>query len=122
MKKKVLLVEDNPDHQFIAKAHLEAADYETFVVENGVHALKILETEKIDLIVLDLWLPKLDGFSFLKNVKTNSRWAKIPVIITSGVEQLEMPDLADLGVREYFTKPYEPSDLVQAVENVFLCP
>lgn len=120
MNKKILIVEDNADHQFIAKAHLEAEHFQVFQAETGMKGLEILSKENIDLIVLDLWLPELDGLSLLKSIKTNERWASIPVIVTSGT--LRAPDdigpLKDLGVGEYFIKPYEPADLVEAVEHL----
>lgn len=123
MGKNILLVEDNSDHHFILKAHLEAADYQVFSADNGLKALKIVSKEKIDLMILDLWLPKLDGFSFLQSIRAHPEWANIPVIITTGVERpKDILELAGLEVGSCFTKPYEPHQVVQAVESLLLSP
>lgn len=122
MEKNILLVEDNGDHQFVLKTHLEAENYQVFSAENGLKALKILSKEKIDLMILDLWLPKLDGFTFLQSLKAHPEWAVIPVIITTGVERpKDILELAGLEVGNCFTKPYEPHEVVQAVENLLVC-
>jgi DNA-binding response OmpR family regulator len=122
MKKKILIVEDNADHQFIVKAHLEAENYQVFQAQSALEALEILTWEPIDLIVLDLWLPGLDGMSLLKNLKSHEHWASIPVIVTSGalIEPDDVLPLVRLGVGHYFVKPYEPAQLVEAVENLLV--
>jgi len=121
MGKHILLVEDNSDHHFILKAHLEAEDYQVFSADNGLKALKILAKEKIDLMILDLWLPKLDGFAFLQSLRAHPEWSAIPVIITTGVERpKDILDLAGLEVGNCFTKPYEPVDVVAAVGSLLL--
>ncbi len=122
MERNLLLVEDNCDHQFILKAHLEAENYRVFSADNGIKALKVLGKQKIDLIILDLWLPKLDGFTLLQTIKTHPAWANTPVIVATGIERpKDILELAGLEVGNCFTKPYEPSELVQAVGDLLIC-
>lgn len=121
MKKKILLIEDNEDHKLILKTYLEAEDYDVLMAENGLSATRILATQKIDLIVLDLWMPSLDGLSFLKGMRSHPNWEKIPVIVTTGMERTEgASHLTGLKVDEFFTKPYEPEKLVSAVGDLLL--
>src|SRR5579864_6062100 len=106
MGKNILLCEDNTDHHFIMKAHLEAENYQVFSADNGLKALKILAKERVDLLIVDLWLPKLDGFTFLQSLKSHPEWAGIPVIVTTGIEHpKEILEMAGLQVRNCFTKP-----------------
>ena len=75
MSRNLLLIEDNTDHHFILKTHLEAANFHVYSADNGLKGLKVLGREKIDLIIMDLWMPKLDGFGFLHSLKARPEWS-----------------------------------------------
>lgn len=117
MKKKILVIEDNKDHQTIVKSSLELKNYSVVCVDNPSDAIHYLLEEKADLIILDLWLPEMDGLSFLKDLKNIPEFSGIPVIITSGTfgNEYDLLKLNGCGIKEYFMKPYDPDELVEAV-------
>jgi two-component system chemotaxis response regulator CheY len=120
MKKKVLVIEDNADHQAIIKSSLVSRNYLVVCADNPSDALHYLLDEKIDLIILDLWLPEMDGLSFLKDLKNVPEFSEIPVIVTSGTfgSEYDILKLNGYGVREFFMKPYDPAELVETVGSL----
>ena len=103
MDKKILIVEDE---QAMAKAlelKLDHAGFETEVVQNGEEALDLLGAESFDAIILDLIMPKMDGFDFLQQIK--EKGITTPVIVASNLGQEEDIERAKaLGAKDYFIK------------------
>src|SRR3989339_1029223 len=86
-KKLILLVEDD---EFLAELYatkLNLEDYEVALASDGEKGLKMIKELKPDLILLDIILPKMDGFEILKNIKTNKNLKKIPVILLTNLSQ-----------------------------------
>ena len=116
--KRVLVVEDEKP---VAKAlvlKLTRAGFDAKAVFDGEEALKTLESERFDLIILDLVMPKMDGFQLLAELQ--SRKSEIPIIVTSNLSQGEDVKRAkSLGVREYFVKSDTPiADVITHVKRV----
>lgn len=103
--KKILIAEDD---RFLANAYrvkLEKEGFETNIAANGEETLKILESGKYDLIILDLIMPKKDGFETLEEISKNNDYSKIPVIIASNLGQQEDVDRGmSLGAKDYIIK------------------
>jgi len=114
----VLIVDDESRMRKLIKDFLTQKGYKTIEAEDGEKALKIFEegTEKINLILLDVMMPKLDGWSVLRKIRQTSN---IPVIMLTarGEEQDELFGF-ELGVDEYITKPFSPKILVARVEAI----
>lgn len=112
MAKKILLVEDEKNIILGVRTCLDAVGYHVDIVEDGEEALKAISREHPDLILLDLLLPKVDGFEVLKALKGNSDTSSIPVIVlTAKAEEEDRQRALDLGADNYMTKPFKPQDL-----------
>lgn len=112
MGKKILLVEDEKNVILGVRTCLDAVGYDVEIVEDGEEALNAVSREHPDLILLDLLLPKLDGFEVLKVLKNNPETAKIPVIVlTAKAEEEDRQRALDLGANNYMTKPFKPQEL-----------
>ncbi len=109
--KKILIVEDNIDIHNLIKEILENKKYKVIDSYSGTEAFMVLEKEKIDLILLDLMLPGLNGEEIIKKVK------EIPIIVISAKLTPESKVNALLsGANDYITKPFDPQELLARIE------
>lgn len=120
--KKILIAEDEDDLREMYSMALQAKGFEVLQAENGVQALEWLEKKygEISLILLDIVMPEMDGFETLEKVKADERFRKIPVIVSTNLDNDEDKTQAmDLGARDYFVKSqHTPSELVTEVETI----
>ena len=118
MNTTILVVDDEQRIRKLLKDFLAKKDYEVIEAKDGEEALEIFEERKdtIDLILLDVMMPKLDGWSVLRQIRQNS---KVPIIMLTarGEEQDELFGF-ELGVDEYISKPFSPKILVARVEAI----
>jgi DNA-binding response OmpR family regulator len=114
-KKKILLAEDDKPIARTMNNKLIKSGFDVVVASDGAEALKILEKDKFDLIILDIMMPKVDGFGVLEELK--KRGIKTPVIITSNLSQKSDEKKArELGAKDYFIK--SSVSILQIVDNV----
>lgn len=115
--KKILLVEDDPFLSEIYFTSLNYAGFHVTHVEDGKKCLEMLEEEKFDLLVLDLLLPKIDGFEVIKKIKEKN--IKIPIFILSNLSGEEyIKKTKKLGVKEYLLKTkFTPKEIVEKIKN-----
>jgi two-component system cell cycle response regulator len=107
----ILLVDDEKTNLMILETVLRRGSYKFLEAESGEEALKLLEQEHVDLIVLDLMMPGMDGFQTLERIKQNLSTAFIPVIIASALkESINIEKGLDMGANDYFTKPLSDDD------------
>ncbi len=107
----VLLVDDERMNLKILRTILRKGGYQFLEVESGEEALQLLGQEKVDLIVLDLMMPGMDGFQVLERVKSNPSTDFIPVIIASALKDSAAIERGlELGANDYFTKPLSDDD------------
>ena len=104
-KKKIVVVEDNPDLAEIYKTRLDLAGYETIVTHDGIAAMYSIQNEQPDLVLLDLMVPAIAGDEVLKRLRA-SDWGKdIPVYVISNLSEQDAPaGLRDLGIEGYSIK------------------
>ncbi|HIK38559.1 MAG: response regulator transcription factor [Geminocystis sp.] len=116
--KKLLLVDDDPNLILLVKDYLEYNGYEVITASHGREALSILERETPDLIICDVMMPEMDGYSFVKQVRENPRWRWLPVIFLSAKGQVSdrIKGLNE-GADVYMVKPFEPEELVAQVKS-----
>ena len=95
-------------------------DYEVITINSGVRALKYLEQEKPDLILLDIQMPQKDGIETLREMRAMPDRADIPVIMLTGVEDKgTVLESAKLGIRDYILKPFHSEELLKRIRRVF---
>jgi len=118
-KKKILSIEDEERLQNMFKKLFEEEGYEFFSAYDGETGLKMAEEKKPDLILLDLVLPKKDGFETLKEIKSNHCLASVPVIVLTNLETARDVEKAiSLGAHTYLVKTnYSLSEVVQKAEE-----
>jgi len=107
----ILLVDDERMNLKILETILRRGGYQFLEAESGEEALKFLERENVDLILLDLMMPGMDGFQTLEKIKQNPSTAFIPVIIASALkDSVDIEKGLELGANDYFTKPLSDDD------------
>lgn len=112
---KVLIVEDDSTISDLIKLNLKMVNYETKQAYNGIQALAIIEKEEFDLILLDIMLPELDGFSVIEKIK----YKDIPVIFLTAKSSIaDKVKGLKMGADDYVVKPFESIELLARVEAV----
>lgn len=113
MGKRILIIEDDESISELQKDYLSMSGYTITICEDGESGLKTLETEDFELIILDLMIPKVDGFEILKRIRDKKT---IPILIVSAKrEEIDKIRGFGLGADDYITKPFSPSELVARV-------
>jgi two-component system phosphate regulon response regulator PhoB len=117
--RNILVVEDEPDIAALVAYQLAHAGYGVRTAGDGREALRALETDPPDLIILDLLLPEMSGFDVLRSVRASEEIKGLPVIILTarGAEEDRVTGLK-LGADDYVSKPFSPRELVARVEAV----
>ena len=118
-KIKILLVDDEPDLVQMVTVRLKAAGYEVFTSYDGQDALEQVKRVKPDLIILDLMLPKMDGYKVCRLLKFDERTRNIPILIFTARAQVEDVTLAtECGADGYLTKPFEAKVLLGKMQEL----
>jgi DNA-binding response OmpR family regulator len=113
---QILLVDDDPTIRKFVRANLQARDYLVLLAEDGDQALKMLEHEEPDLILLDIMMPKIDGFEVCRRVR---EWSDIPIIMLSAREgETDKVICLDCGADDYLTKPFSLKELLSRIKAV----
>ena len=117
-KKLLLLVEDDLYSSETLKFALEAKGHEVVLATNGKDALSLVREKHPQLVILDIMLPKMDGYHFCRLVKFDARFKDIPVIIVSSkIQEADKKLGIACGGNEYVTKPYDINNLISLVEG-----
>jgi len=121
---KILIVDDDPDIREAVLMILEAKGYKVVTAQDGMEGLAVLRAELPDLLILDLLMPKMDGFAVCRELQ-DPRWSKyrsIPILILSSVREeasrrrYELETGLELNVDDYVEKPISPEVLLHRVE------
>jgi len=119
MGKKILLIEDEKDLSKAIGFRLEANGYTVISSYDGQDGYEKAKKEKPDLIILDLMLPKMDGYKVCALLKSDARYSKIPIIIfTARAQDEDMKMAKDAGANAYITKPFEPETLLSKIKEL----
>ncbi len=114
----ILVVEDNKDLLNLLKINLSDQGYSVYTAENGIAALDMYHTHKPDLIVLDVMLPKMDGFDVCKKIRSEDR--SIPILmLTAKAEEVDKVLGLELGADDYMTKPFSIREFLARVKAMF---
>lgn len=111
----ILVVDDDRNTRKYMRAVLEAADYTVYTAENGARALEILEKEYIDLVVLDVMMPEMDGYEFTESLRSVQN--QLPILMVSA-KQLSADRKKGFraGIDDYMTKPVDMEELVLRIQ------
>jgi len=123
---KILVVDDDPDMREALQMILESGGYTVVMAEDGEKCLSRLKEERPDLLILDLLMPRMDGFEVCKTLKDPrySKYARMPIIILSSVQEgvsqrrYELETGVQLDVDDYVEKPIESSVLLERVGKI----
>jgi DNA-binding response OmpR family regulator len=118
-KTRILLVDDEPDLVQMVSVRLKAAGYEISTAYDGQEALEKVKESRPDLMILDLMLPKLDGYKVCRLLKLDERTRGIPILIFTARAQVEDVTLAtECGADAYLTKPFEAKVLLGKLQEL----
>ena len=116
MTNRILIVDDDASVRHMLKLRLEANQFVVLSASNGIEGLKLVDSEKPDPIILDVMLPQLNGYAFLKELRHRNVGPDIPVIILTAKEA--MRELFELeGIADYVVKPYDAKNLLDKVKK-----
>ena len=128
MSKKVLVVDDDPDVRLFSVTVLEENGYIPLEAEDGESGLEMIKSEKPDLVILDVLMPRQSGVRLYRELKTSKTLRDVKVIILSGIAKKtflrSQKALTEFGGAEipepeiYLEKPVEPEDLAEVIKNV----
>jgi len=113
---KILIIDDEELIRGVIKEYCLNENYEVLEAGNGIEALEVLKRETVDAIVLDIMMPKMDGYTFFKKMKEEYQ---IPTIVVSArSDEYDKLHGFDLGIDDYLTKPFSPKELIARIKAI----
>ena len=112
--RKILIVEDEADIQELLDAYLRDAGYDTALAGDGIEAVDLFQRGDFDLVLLDVMLPKLDGFTVLRRLRAEGSTTPV-LMLTARSELTDRVNGLDSGADYYLTKPFEPKELLACI-------
>lgn len=123
MKKRVLIVDDEEDTLKLLKIIVELSGYEAYTTLNSLDALMMAQVEQPDVVLLDIMMPKLDGFQLCKMMRAHPKTRALPVIFVTAYSALDLEDRkAEAGGDLIVPKPVGMDQLIEAIEHVQTLP
>jgi DNA-binding response OmpR family regulator len=119
MQMKIMIVDDNPDIVYSVKKGLEALNqgYEVVGAEGGIDCIQKLDTEKPDLILLDIMMPDMDGWDVVAKIREDVKFMNTPIIFLTAKDDELSKGMAKYGVDDYIVKPISPQELDVKIKN-----
>lgn len=116
-KKRILVCDDDPDILEVMKIMLTDEGYTVGICDDESGIFKVIDSFAPDLLLLDIWMSKIDGREILKKLRSSDKNANIPVILVSALNETEMA-AKETGANDFLKKPFEMSDLLSKVKKV----
>jgi two-component system cell cycle response regulator DivK len=117
MSKRILVVEDQPDNRQIIRDMLAPTDYEIIEVEDGEQALAAIAKQRPDLILMDIQLPIMDGYTATSRIKSDLALRSIPIIAVTSYALSGEEKKAPAGCDDYVPKPFSPRQLLAKIRQ-----
>ena len=118
---KILLVEDNPLNQKVVTFHLKKKNYDVIAADNGREAINVFKNGGIDLILMDIMLPEMNGFETTQAIREHELSLginKIPIIaLTANTLDNDKEKCLNAGMDDYLPKPFTPNDLYRVIDK-----
>ncbi len=120
MKKRVLLAEDHPETIEVMQLELEVLGYEVIVAQDGLEAVEKASAEPPDLIVMDMIMPKMDGFQAAVRIRQNPKTENIPILAATALARPgDREKCLESGCNGYIAKPFTHKQLGAAIDRLF---
>ena len=118
-KKKILIVEDEPDMRELLRVHLATSGYEVFVASDGEEGMEETKSVGPDLIILDLMMPRIGGYEVCARLKTDQRFQHIPILMfTARAGDLDRLMGFQCGAADYLPKPFNEDMLLGKIQKL----
>jgi DNA-binding response OmpR family regulator len=115
-EKRILIIDDDPSIRKFLGVNLIARGYQVLEAENGPLALSLLKIEKVNLILLDIMMPEMDGFEVCRQIRLTSQ---VPIIMLSAREgEMDSQKCLTFGANEYITKPFVLKDALKIIQEM----
>lgn len=120
----ILIVDDDPDILEGITTILESMPYRLATARDGVRCMQMIAEEKPDLLILDLLMPRMDGWGVIREMRSEPRYADVPILVLTTViedasrRRYELETGMAMDVQDYVQKPARPKDLIQRVETL----
>jgi two-component system chemotaxis response regulator CheY len=115
---KILYVEDNPEHRLMMHTLLTTRGFDVEMARNGIEGMEIIREAPPDLILTDLYMPKMDGFGFIEHIKNNPTTQGIPIIVVSAWPTSDHRQRAfECGALAFVAKPFDTDALVDLIKE-----
>ena len=119
MTKTVLTVDDSRTMRDMLNLALASAGFTVFQAEDGQHGIEVLQTCKPDVVITDINMPRMDGFTFIAEVRKSRLHLGVPILVlTTETDQQKKQRARDAGATGWIVKPFDPVKLVDAVRRV----
>ena len=116
---RVLVIDDEPDVLLLCRVNLGHAGFEVLEAQDGEHGIADAVAERPDAIVLDLMLPRIDGYEVLRTLREDERTSLTPILVLSAKAQREdRRRCLEMGADEFITKPFSPEALGEALQRL----
>jgi CheY-like chemotaxis protein len=118
-KKRVLVCDDDPVILRLLQVNLELEGYDVLLAHHGEEAVEVSRAERLDLVILDIMMPRMDGYQACEAIKSEESTKDIPIVFLSAKAQQSDIDKGKAhGVDDYLTKPFDPAELIEVVERL----
>lgn len=119
MAKRILIADDEPDVVKMLGMRLKSYGYDVIAVYDGVMAVKLAHEEKPDLIILDIKMPGLDGYTVFENLKKSTHTNLTPIMFISALPPWQVEEkAAEIGADDFIPKPYDPEKVLEKVKKL----
>jgi DNA-binding response OmpR family regulator len=116
--KKILVVDDEQQLALAVKIRLQSKGFQVVLAHDGRQAIEAIQRENPDLVILDVLMPVMDGYSCLREINSKFGRGKLPIIVLTARDR--MKDLFDLeGIEDYVIKPFDHEDLLTRIDRTF---
>ncbi len=118
MSHKILIVDDDPSTLNLLQTFLSEKGFEIATASDGVEGLQRVREWGPELILLDVMMPRLDGYGFVREIKKDTKLRKLPIVVLTAREMMRDVFVQE-GIKDYVIKPYEPEELYKIVAKYF---
>ena len=117
--KRVLVADDDPVILRLIQVNLELEGYDVILAHNGEEAVERAMSDVPDLVILDIMMPRLDGYQACERLKSEDSTSAIPIVFLSAkAQQADIDRGKEYGVEDYLTKPFDPTELLDVVDRL----